>query len=259
MKTLSRALVAAMASLILVPAYAQFGGGGMGGPPSPQFGGRMAKLFGKNSAFTALLEMQAKDTAKNQTMTMPGRFSFDEGKSRFEMDMSQAKGNAIPRDAAAQMKAMGMDTMVMIARPDKKANYLIYPGLKAYAEMPNQDPDTAKLESDFKVETTELGKETVEGHPCVKNKAVVTDDKGKKSAFTVWNATDLKDFPIKLETTEQANKITLLFKEVKLSKPAAGLFDPPSDMKRYENVMALMQEEMMKRMGGGMGAPPKTR
>ena len=80
-------------------------------------------------------------------------------------------------------------------------------------------------------------------------------EEAKKHEATVWNATDLKKFPVKIETTEQGQAVTMLFKDVKLSKPEANLFDPPSDLKYY-SMMSLMQQEMMKRMGGGMGMPP---
>jgi hypothetical protein len=262
MKNRAIALGAALLCLSLIPAFAQMGGrgGGMGGgPQSPQFGGSMAKLFGKNTAFTATVEIQMKIAAMEQGMTMPGKISVDTGKSRFEMDMSEAKGAGIPPEATAQMKAMGMDKMTIISRPDQKANYMVYPGLKAYAVMANQDPDAAKLEADFKLETTEAGKETVDGHACVKSKAVVTDDTGKKHEYTVWNATDLKNFPIKIESTEQGNNVTMSFKDVKFAKPEAAQFDPPADFKKYDNMMAMMQEEVMKRMGGGMGGPPPAR
>ena len=147
------------------------------------------------------------------------------------------------------MKQMGMDKMVMISRPDKKIAYMVYPELEAYAEMTIQNPEAAAPATNFKLETTELGKETVDGHPCVKNKAVVTDDKGNKHESIVWNATDLKNFPIKIETTEQGHKATMLFKDVKLAKPDAGLFDPPAGYKHYDNLQQMMQQEMMKRMG----------
>jgi hypothetical protein len=49
----------------------------------------------------------------------------------------------------------------------------------------------------------------------------------------------------------------MLFKNVSLTKPAASLFDPPAGFKKYDNIQQLMQQEMMKRMGGGMGMPPK--
>ena len=132
---------------------------------------------------------------------------------------------------------------------------MIYLGLQAYTEMPIQDPDAVKPESDFKTDVTDLGKETVDGRACVKNKIIVTDKEWKKHEATVWNVTDLKKFPVKIETTEQGQAVTMLFKDVKLSKPEANLFDPPSDLKYY-SMMSLMQQEMMKRMGGGMGMPP---
>jgi hypothetical protein len=48
----------------------------------------------------------------------------------------------------------------------------------------------------------------------------------------------------------------MLFKDVKLAKPDASLFDPPAGYKHYDNLQQMMQQEMMKRMGGGMGMPP---
>ena len=65
------------------------------------------------------------------------------------------------------------------------------------------------------METTELGKDTVDGHPCVKNKVIVTDNEGSKHESTVWNATDLKNFPVKIETDRTGRQtMTMLFKNV---------------------------------------------
>ena len=236
--------------LNLVSASAQ-----MGGPKGPQLSGNIAKLFGKNSAFSAAMEMQTLMPPQNQTVTMPGKIAFDAGKSRFEMDMSEMKGASMPPQAIAQMKTMGMDKMVMIARPDKKLTYMVYPNLQAYTEIAITDQDAVKAESDFNVEVTKLGEEKVDGHPCIKNKAVVSDKQGNKYESTVWNATDLKDFPVKIEVQDQGHAMTMLFKDVKLAKPEASLFESPAGLKRYDNPMALIQGEMMKRMGAGMGMP----
>ena len=247
-------LASAVICLGLLPAYSQSGppGGAPGGPP---LGGAMSKLFGDNQAFSAGLEMQVADKS-GKPVTIPGKLSFDTGKSRFEINMADMKGGQMPPDAAAQMKSMGMDQTVSISRPDKKTAYLIYPGLQSYAEIQPSNADSAPTNSDYKVEITEIGKETVDGHPCVKNKYVVTDKNGIKHESTVWNATDLKKFPVKIQTTEQGGNVTMLFKNVSLTKPAASLFDPPADFKKYDNVQQMMQQEMMKRMGGGMGMPP---
>jgi hypothetical protein len=218
----------------------------------PKLDAVIAKLFGDNKAFSADTEFSI---SGQQEMTMPGKIAFDSGKSRFEMNLSEAKGTHMPPNMAERMKAMGMDQTVVIARPDLKLTYLVYPGLTAYAEAPLQDPDATKPDSAFKIETTELGKETLDGHPCVKNKVVITDDKGKAHESTVWNASDLKKFPIKIEMTEDGRATTMLFKNIKTAKPEAALFDPPSSYKKYENQQTLMQQEMMKRMGVN-GVPP---
>lgn len=232
-------------------------GGGMGGPPSgPSFGGEIVKLFGDHTAFTATIDFQFQESGSDEPTTIPGRVAFLEGKSRFEMDLANAKGPGIPANAAAQMKQMGMDRMIAISLPEKKLSYLVYPGLEAYVETPIQDPDALKAASEFDMEVTELGREEVSGQNCIKNKVIVTDKDGQKHESTVWNAIDLKDFPVRIEASEQGQDIVMRFKEVKLSKPSSSSFEPPADYPKYDNMMTMIQEVMMKRMGSGAGMPP---
>jgi hypothetical protein len=177
--------------------------------------------------------------------------AFMDGKSRFEMDLSELKGAKVSAQNMARMKQMGMDKMVSVSRGDLGVSYLIYPGLQAYVESPAQDANAGKPASDFKIETTELGKESVDGHDCVKNKVVVTDGAGKTYESTVWNASDLKNFPVKIVTGESGQEATLHFKEVQLGAPDAAQFDAPSGFTKYDNMMSMMQQEMMKRAGRG--------
>jgi hypothetical protein len=236
---------------------AQFGPRG-GMPRGPQLGGSTARLFGENSAFSATLEMQTKRGSADEGMKIPGKITFDHGNSRFEMDMTQMSGSKLPADAATQMKSMGMDKMVVISRSDKKVSYLVYPGLQSYAENPLPETEAAKPESDYKFETTELGRETIDGHPCVKNKAVVTDPQGNKYESTIWNATDLKKFPIKIEQIQPEGVTTMLFKNVNFATPEASIFDPPTGFTRYESMQTMMQQQMMKRFGAGQAQPPRS-
>jgi hypothetical protein len=244
MKNLLRALLPGMLCLNFA-ASAQ-----PGMPRGPQFSGAIDKLFGDNQSFSAALEVQMADAAGG-TITMPGKFTFDSGKSRFEMDMTQSKGGQIPPDAAAQMKAMGMDRIVMIGRPDKKVAYMVYPGMQSYVENALSDAETTTAPGDFKVETTELGKETVDGHPCVKNKVIVTGKDGTPHESTVWNATDLKNFPVKIQTTEQGREMSMLYKDIANTKPDASAFEPPSGYTKYDSMPAMLQAVMMKQIGGG--------
>jgi hypothetical protein len=243
-------LTAATLGIGLAPAFAQ------PGPPEggAAFDGAMSKLFGDNSAFNAASETRIK-TKSGDLITMPGKIYFNSGNARMEMDMIKATGLNISPGAAAQMKSMGLDQMITISLPGKKSVLLIYPGLKSYVENP-LPAAAAATNLNFKVTTTELGKETVAGHPCVQNKVFVTDATGTTNEFTVWNATDLKNFPMKIFRAGPDADATMLFTDVSLTKPAANLFDPPAGFTRYDNVQIMMQTEIMKKMGGGLGLPP---
>ena len=102
-----------------------------------------------------------------------------------------------------------------------------------------------------KIEKTAAGKETIDGHPCVKNKIVVTDAKGKKTEGFVWNASDLKDFPIQVEVHSDKTVTTIHYTEPKFEKPEAKLFDTPAGYTKYASMQQMMQAAMMKMMGGG--------
>jgi outer membrane lipoprotein-sorting protein len=233
----------------IFPACAQFGG-----PPSvPQFGNGMEKLFGDNQTFSATLEMQMNNSGSPTTMS--GKMSFDKGSSRTEMNMADMKGGNIPPNAMTMMKSAGLDRMVTISQSGKKVVYVVYPNAQSYAEMTPPDSAAPATNTDAKVEITKLGEETVDGHPCVKNKAVVTDNQGDKHEFTIWNATDLKNFPVKIEMNEQGNAITMSYSDISFSKPDASLFIPPTGYTKYDSVEEMMQAVMMKKMGGGMDSP----
>lgn len=251
MNKYSSILASAILCLGLLPAYSQPGGPPGGG--GPQLGGPISKLFGDNQNFSAAMEMNVTDK-DGKHISMPGKISYATGKSRFELNLTDIKGGNMPPNAAAQMKSMGLDEMVTIALPDTKTVYLIYPGLQSYVEMPMPKADGAPTNSEYKMEASEIGKETIEGHPCVKNKVIVTGKDGVKHESTVWNATDLKQFPVKIQTADNGDDVIMLFKNVSLTKPAAATFEAPSGYTKYDNVQTLMQQQIMKRMGGGAGA-----
>lgn len=257
--TLWTAALLFLAATMETPAqFGPGGGGGMGGPKGPNLGGAMARLFGEHTGFSATIEMATKMGNNPEPMVMPGKLAFLDGKSRFEMDLTQAKGTPMRPEQAAQMKAMGMGEMIVISRPDKKLSCLVYPGFQSHVEMALQEGDGAGDPAKFKVETTELGKETLDGHPCVKNKVVVTDDQGQKHESTVWNATDMKSFPLKIESIQNGTPVTMTFKDVKLAKPDAAVFEAPANSTKYADMMQMMREGMMKKLGGGgLPQPPK--
>ncbi len=247
MKPKSFILASAILGLGLVPVHAQFG---------PRFTGAITNLFGHHQSFSATMILETKDPSNGSVITMPSRLAFDAGQSRFEVDLSQAQGGQMRPAALAQMKSLGIDRLVVIAQPDKNVAYLVYPGAQAYAQSQLPVAKSTNQPVDSKVKTTELGTETVDGHPCVKNQVIVTGEEGTAQKFTVWNAANLKQFPVKIVETENGRPVTMLFKDINLSKPAPGLFQPPPDYSGYRDVSVMMEAIVVKHSGGGAGHSP---
>lgn len=205
------------------------------------------KLFGYDAAFSAKadVEVSAGD-APPQNLAM--NFALLGDKSRTDINLGEMKSAQTPPAAIATMKQMGMDRVIGIARPDLKFMYLIYPGMKSYAKMPLDQSATPLHDAKPKMEKTELGKDTLDGHPCVKNKIVITDESGVAHTFTVWNATDLKDFPVQLQTAERGSQVQIHFSNIKTEKPDAKLFEPPTGFTAYDDVQQMMATAMQKMM-----------
>jgi hypothetical protein len=218
---------------------------------SPGINAALPRLFGDVTAFSAKADVQVLDKEQKEKVATPMGFSLLDKKVRVEMDMTQMKSKDMPAGAAASMKQLGMDRVVSIILPEQKVTYIIFPGLQSYVNMPLPKEDTATFEKNPKPEKTEVGKETIDGHPCVKRQVVVTDDQGVKHEATVWEATDLKDFPVRILTTEKDDTIIMRFKDIKLAKPDAKQFDKPEGFKEYPDAQSMMQAVMAKMVSGG--------
>src|SRR6516164_1666689 len=114
--------------------------------------------------------------------------------------------------------------------------------------MPLPKEDLAGSDKEPQVTKTPLGKETVDGHPCVKSEVVITDASGQKVDAVTWEATDLKDLPIQIETQEKDSVSLVRFKQVKFDRPDNGYFEPPSGFTEYHNAEDLKVGVMKKMM-----------
>lgn len=219
----------------------------IGGPdPSSAFDANFNRLFGDIKAYQAKATISVKEN-KGET-TIEAKMAMADEKNLMEMDLTQIKGPSVPAEMSAQLKAMGMDILTAIVDSKAKRMMLIYPSAKAYADMPLPKEQAETLDKQPKMQRTELGKEQVDGHDCTKYRYQFEDDKGKKRESIVWHATKLKDFPIKVQTTEKSGEVTILFKDVRFDRPAADLFAAPADYTKYAGIMELMQGVMMKQM-----------
>jgi hypothetical protein len=232
--------------LLTATAFAQRGS--MGGLP-PGFDPIMAKLFGSVKGFSAKADMTMKGPQGDMTMTVV--YEMLSGKMRMEMDMASMLGAQMPPEAVAQMKMMGLDRMVNIMLPETHQMYLIYPGAQSYVEMPvPQAGPAADADKEPNVNYVEVSKETIDGHPCVKSKMTIDAGNGKTREGFIWNATDLKGFPLQVQFDDPRRPGTMRFKDVQLKDPDAGHFTPPADFTKYNNPQEMMQGIAQKMMPG---------
>jgi hypothetical protein len=172
---------------------------------------------------------------------------------RVEFDLAQVKGGQIPPTAIAQMKQLGMDRAVAILQPAAQVMRVIYPRLESYVDLPLPDDAAVAADKNFKIEKTKLGNEKIDGHACVKNRVIMTDGKGRKSEALVWNATDLKDFPIQMQMNDNESTVVMRYKQVQMARPEAGQFQPPAGYTKHADVQQLMMAAAQKQKGGRGG------
>jgi hypothetical protein len=235
-----------LAGLLLAGTAAQAQMPGAGAPAG--MSAALIKLFGDVKAFTAKAEIQVLDASQKERATMPMDFALLDKMIRVQLDLTQMKSSDMPAGAAEQLKSMGMAQVVSIVRPDKKVAYVIYPEQKMMMTMPLPKSDTDAAEKDTKLQKTALGKETVDGHSCVKNKVLMTDEKGTNVEAITWNASDLKDFPVQIQTQEKENTSIIRFKQVQFTKPDAKQFEVPAGYTQYSSPQEMMQGMMKKMM-----------
>ena len=220
-------------------------------PAFPSLSGAMSKLFGDNLTFSSGLEMQTTDNA-GKTITVPAQISFDHGNTRIDFNMSDIQGASLPAGAGDKLKSMGLDQMSMVARVDQKKAYVLYPGAQSYFSEQMSQADTQTNLDNVKLDATPVGKETIDGHNCVENKVVVTDANGEKHESTVWNASDLGNFPVKIQSSEHGRTSIMSFKNISRSKPDSSTFEVPTGYQKYNSAKALASAVMMKKMGGSL-------
>lgn len=163
-----------------------------------------------------------------------------------------------------------MNGVITIVLGDVKKTIMMNPATKTYFEnsMENRERMPTIHDPELVFEKKKVGKETIDDHPCIKYDAVYyrkakPDEKYKA---TIWEAQDLKGFPIQTEVVAPANPqhpgsggtMVMKYKDIKLGAATASMFEVPSDYTKVDSAQQVMGfggmgniGEMMKRMPKG--------
>ena len=77
-----------------------------------------------------------------------------------------------------------------------------------------------------------VGTDTVDGHPCKVEMMTVTPKTGQPTKMKVWEADDLKGFPVKVEIESSHGPMAVEYKDVSFSEPPASLFTHPANCRQ---------------------------
>jgi len=109
-----------------------------------------------------------------------------------ETEAGEMKGHvySMPGKERREMDQRGKK-MITIMRQDKKMTWMLMPEQKMYMEMPmGGDRPQSGSTSDYKIDASVVGQETVNGVQATKSKVVMTDSKGNKMGGFMWTTSD---------------------------------------------------------------------
>lgn len=213
-------------------------------PDAAEITSALTKLFGGNDAFSTKAEIKVMDEDQKEG-TLPLSLAWLEGKMRAELDLSQVKSHRLPADFQSGLKKAGLEKVIAVILPQGPLAYIISPGLKAYAEQALPKPDSSAKADAIKFEKSAIGNETIDGHRCIKNKVVLrTGDETQE--ITAWTASDMKDFPLRIQMEIKGHKVSLNFKDVKFVKPDAKEFNAPEGYTKHTDAQGLLSAALNK-------------
>lgn len=143
---------------------------------------------------------------------------------------------------------------IMIMRHDKKVVWMLMPEDKMYMEMKMPKEGRKDDLSGYKMETSTVGPETVNGVKTTKSKMIMTGPKGDKLGGFGWRTKE--GIIVKLDAIAVDKKSKERFKieltNLKVGKQKPAMFEIPSDYTRMDMGSMMMG-------GGGDDKPaPKT-
>ena len=138
------------------------------------------------------------------------------------------------------------EKMIMIVRHDKKVVWMLQPEEKIYMEMKLPKEGRKGDLSGYKMETTRVGEETVNGVRTTKNKMIMTGPKGDKLGGFSWVTKD--NIVVKLDAIavdkKSKERFKIELKNLKVGRQDAAQFEIPADYSKMDMGMGALGNMM---------------
>ncbi len=135
-----------------------------------------------------------------------------------------------------RVESIGPGMGAAIVRLDKGVVWYLMPSAMRYLQLPLRPENKNPLMyiPDAVLKWEEVGRETIDGHPTIKERMVIRNKGGGDVAMYRWFATDIR-WPIKAEDVKGG--WTLAYKDIRLGPQAPSLFEVPAGFVRITNRM----------------------
>jgi hypothetical protein len=154
-------------------------------------------------------------------------------------DLLERQGSLIfqPANKSKGKRARMEGGTFFIWNATQHAGFVLSDPLQAYAPVSaGVYPTNVTFRTDGSVQ------ESANGHPCRRVEAVVQSSDGSSARFTVWQAEDVKHFPVRIQAPPGPGEMTLNFFELRVELPPPQLFAPQDGFVKYDSPVALMNE-----------------
>lgn len=200
-----------------------------------------AKMSPNTPEFSAMGQIDLCDPSGTAQLEMPMNLAATTNAFRWDTDVSQI--SPMPSQVKTMSKQLRIDKMAFLIRKDEQKLYILYPNLLAYVQAPIPPDALAQFAASsdlIKLQKTQLGQESVGGHPCIKNKVTDTEPNLPQQTGLEWDATDLQGFPIKMELRAPQGLMRFDFQEVTTNDPGAWPFQVPANYTFFKSTADVM-------------------
>lgn len=213
---------------------------------APFFAAVLSEFFTDSRDYSAHAELILPGRTRGDSIPMG--LAVSEGRMRWQVDFSRVRSAHFPPERIAMLRQMNLDSAILWLKPGEDLKVAL-PRLKAWAQTPS--PKLYQIENKAAdkqggLKKTAVGRETIDGHPCIKYMLTVPAENNPNQVALTWEATDLDNLPIKIlvKTDDKVHGFQL--RNVKLGKVDDRHFQPPAEFAKKASLTALLQEGVMR-------------
>lgn len=213
---------------------------------APFFAAALSEFFTDSRDYSARAELILPGRERGDSI--PIGLAVSEGRMRWQVNFSQVRSAHFPAERIAMLRQMNLDSAVLWLKPGDDLKVAL-PRLKAWAQTPSpkmQQIEDKAADKQGGLKKTAVGKETIDGHPCIKYMLTVPAENNPNQIALTWEATDLDNLPIKILVKTDGKVHGFQLRNVKLGKVDERHFEPPAEFAKKPSLTALLQEGVMR-------------